>query len=74
LVGFFVSQFVLSPEYTASTRIYVLNGSSETTVVYSDFQISSQMLNDYKVLITGQNVTKEVISRLDLDMKPSTRK
>lgn len=72
LAGFFVSQFILSPEYTASTRIYVLNRSNETTVVYSDFQISTQMLNDYEVLITGQNVTKEVIKRLDLDMKPNT--
>lgn len=68
LAGFVVSQFFMTPEYTASTRVYVLNRSSEKNVVYSDVQLSSQLLNDYKVLITGQNVTKEVIDELGLNM------
>lgn len=71
-VGFGVTKFVMDPEYTASTRMYVLNRSSETNVVYSDFQTSTQLLNDYKVLITGRNVTDEVISRLGLNMGSGT--
>lgn len=67
-VGFVMTQFFIAPEYTASTRMYVLNRSSETSVVYSDFQTSTQMLNDYKVLITGENVTDEVIRKLGLSM------
>lgn len=70
LAGFLVTKLFLSPKYTASTRAYVLNRSSETNVVYSDLQLSSQLLNDYQVLISGQNVTKEVIHQLGLDITP----
>lgn len=69
LGGLISSQFFMTSQYTASTRVYVLNRSNENNVVYSDFQISSQLLNDYKVLITGQNVTKEVVNKLGLNMK-----
>lgn len=69
-LGFMISQFFIAPKYTASTRMYVLNRSNESSVVYADIQISSYLLNDYKVLITGQNVTKEVIDKLDLSKTP----
>ena len=71
-LGFMVSQFLIAPKHTASTRMYVLNRSNESSVVYADIQISSYLLNDYKVLITGQNVTKEVISRLGLSKTPKS--
>ena len=67
---FLVSSLFITPKYTASTRVYVLNRTNETNVVYADFQTSTQMLNDSKVLILGENVTKEVIKELNLDMKP----
>lgn len=67
-IGFVGAKFLIAPKYTASTRVYVLNRSNENMVVYSDYQISTQMLSDYKVLITGRNVTKEVVESLALDM------
>lgn len=68
VVGFVVTQLFITPKYTASTRVYVLNRSNESTVVSSDFSLSNYMISDYKVLITGQNVTKEVIAKLNLNM------
>lgn len=70
VIGFAVSQFLMTPKYTASTRMYVLNRTNETNVVYADIQTSTYLLTDYKVLITGENVTKEVIEILDLSDKP----
>lgn len=70
LLGFVISNFFVAPVYTAATRMYVLNRSNENNMLASDFQVSSQMLKDYKVLITGQNVTKQVIEKLGLDMTP----
>ncbi len=70
-IGFVYSHFFITPMYTASTRAYVLNRSKENTVAVSDLQLSSQLLNDYKILITGQNVTKKVISDLGLNMTSS---
>lgn len=67
VLGFVVSAFFITPEYTASTRVYVLNRSNETSVVSSDFTLSNYMISDYKVLITGKNVTDEVENILGLD-------
>ena len=57
--------------YTASTRMYVLNRTSDNYVSSSDFSSSNYLISDYEVLITGQNVTKEVIQELGLNMTPS---
>lgn len=70
LLGLVVSTMFMTPMYTASTRVYVLNQANDNNVAYSDFQVSSQLLNDYKVLITGQNVTREVVTELGLNMTP----
>lgn len=70
IVGLLGTALFMAPEYTASTRIYVLNRASESNLAYSDFQVSAQLLNDYKVLITGQNVTRRVVDKLQLDMSP----
>lgn len=72
VAGFLFTKLFITPEYTAETRMYVLNRTNANSVVSADFSVSNYMLNDYKVLITGQNVTKKVIDHLGLDMKPST--
>lgn len=72
VAGFVGTKLFITPTYTTNTRMYVLNRSNENNVVTSDFQIATYVMNDYKALITGQNVTQEVISRLNLDMKPAT--
>lgn len=55
-------------EYTAKTRIYVLNRSSDSDLSSSDYNVSDFIVRDYEVLITGENVTREVRDRLKLDM------
>jgi len=71
VAGFLFTKLFITPEYIASTRIYVLNRGSENGVVSSDYQISNYMVSDYTVLITGRNVTSKVISELDLDLSDS---
>lgn len=72
VAGFIGTKLFIAPEYTANTRMYVLNRSNENNIVTSDFQIATYVMNDYKALITGRNVTKEVVNRLELDIKPET--
>lgn len=60
----------MEPEYRASTRMYILNRSSEDGLTSSDYSVSNNMIKDYAVLITGQNVTKEVVKELGLNMSP----
>lgn len=68
VAGLAFSKLFITPMYEASTRIYVLNKSNETTIAYSDLQIASQFVTDYQELITGRNVTGIVISKMGLDM------
>ena len=68
LLGLLYSTVILKPQYTASTRVYMLHRTSANTIAYADIQTSTFMLLDYQVLITGQNVTREVIRDLNLDM------
>lgn len=68
VLGAAVTTFFMKDEYTARTRMYVLNRSSESGLSSSDYSISNYMVMDYEVLITGENVTREVIDTLNLDM------
>ena len=68
VVGFVGTKLFIPSKYTAATRVYVLNRSNETAVLSSDFSMSNYMVTDYQVLITGRNVTKEVVEQLDLNM------
>lgn len=72
MVAFLVSALFIQPEYTASTRVYVLNRSNEQSIVSSDFSVSNYMIKDYAVLITGRNVTDKVIDKLGLQMSSSS--
>lgn len=68
MLGFVGTKLFITPTYTAATRMYVLSRTSESVISYSDLTASAYMVKDYEVLITGQNVTREVIQQLDLDM------
>lgn len=66
VLGLLYGNLFTTPKYVAETRLYVLNRSSAIGVQGSDYQLSTYMLQDYRVLITGKNVTKEVVRRLNL--------
>ena len=71
ILGAVYTTFFVRDEYTAKTRMYVLNRSSEAGLSSVDYSISNYMIKDYEVLITGENVTREVIDRLHLNMSVS---
>jgi capsular polysaccharide biosynthesis protein len=71
-VGAVFTACFMRDEYTAKTRMYVLNRSSETGISSSDYSTSNYMIKDYEVLIKGENVTRKVIDELGLNMSVST--
>lgn len=71
ILGAVYTTMFMQDVYTAKTRMYVLNRSSDTSISSSDYSISNYMIKDYEVLITGENVTREVIDRLHLNMSVS---
>ena len=68
VVGAGYTTLFMKNEYTAKTRMYVLSRSSENTISSADYNTANFMIKDYEVLITGENVTREVINRLGLNM------
>jgi capsular polysaccharide biosynthesis protein len=76
VAGAVFTMVFIPKEYTAKTRIYVLNRSGEADLSSSDYNVADFIVRDYEVLITGENVTREVLNQLNLDMSISelTRK
>ncbi|MCQ5387724.1 Wzz/FepE/Etk N-terminal domain-containing protein [Hungatella hathewayi] len=61
------SKIFIEPTYTSASMVYVL--SKETTISsLADFEIGTQLTQDYKVLIRSRTVMEQVIKNLGLDM------
>lgn len=61
------SKFVLIPQYTSTSMVYIL--SKETTLTsLADLQIGSQLTKDYAVIVTSRPVLEDVLESLGLDL------
>ncbi|HGD0390114.1 TPA: Wzz/FepE/Etk N-terminal domain-containing protein [Streptococcus agalactiae] len=67
--GLFYSLFIVTPQYTSSTRIYVINPNNSITA--QDLQAGSFLANDYKEIITSTDVLEKVISSEKLNYPSS---
>ena len=69
ILAFGVSSFVLTPEYSSTTRIYVVNRnqSEKTGLTNQDLQAGTYLVKDYKEIILSQDVLEKVISNLKLE-------
>ena len=69
LVAFGVSSFVLTPEYSSTTRVYVVNRnqSENAGLTNQDLQAGTYLVKDYKEIILSQDVLEKVISNLKLE-------
>lgn len=67
--GLFYSLFIVTPQYTSSTRIYVITPNNSITA--QDLQAGSFLANDYKEFITSTDVLEKVISSEKLNYPSS---
>ena len=69
VLAFGVNSFVLTPEYSSTTRIYVVNRnqSENAGLTNQDLQAGSYLVKDYKEIILSQDVLEKVISNLKLE-------
>ncbi|QMS97144.1 Wzz/FepE/Etk N-terminal domain-containing protein [Streptococcus equinus] len=61
------SVFFIKPKYTSTTRIYVVNKTSDN-ISTTDLQAGSYLVNDYKEVITSSEVLASVIDQEKLSM------
>lgn len=73
IVALGYSTFIIKPNYTSSTRIYVVNrqANDNSALTNQDLQAGSYLVKDYKEIILSQDVLAKVISDLKLNMQPS---
>lgn len=67
--GLFYNLFIVTPQYTSSTRIYVITPNNSITA--QDLQAGSFLANDYKEIITSTDVLEKVISSEKLNYPSS---
>ena len=68
VIALIISEVIIAPQYQSAAKMYIINRQNEGTTTYSDIQSSTQLVKDYKVLVTSSPVLDKVISNLDLGM------
>lgn len=77
-IAFGYSSFVVKPEYTSTTRIYVVNRNQgdKPGLTNQDLQAGSYLVKDYREIILSQDVLEKVVAdqNLKIDAKTLARK
>lgn len=71
IVALLGSIFFIKPKYTSTTCIYVVSRSSDSSLTNQDLQAGSYLVNDYKEVITSNEVLSSVISQENLSLSTS---
>ena len=67
--SFLVTYFFIQPTYTSTTRIYVVNQATDNdNLSAQDLQAGTYLANDYKEIITSNDVLSEVIKDEKLNL------
>ena len=72
VVAFAYSSFIVKPEYTSTTRIYVVNRNQgdKSGLTNQDLQAGSYLVKDYREIILSQDLLEKVATDLKLDLPP----
>ena len=72
--AFAYSTFIVKPEYTSTTRIYVVNRNQgdKPGLTNQDLQAGSYLVKDYREIILSQDVLEKVATNLKLDIPAKT--
>lgn len=70
--AFAYSTFIVKPEYTSTTRIYVVNRNQgdKPGLTNQDLQAGTYLVKDYREIILSHDILEEVVSDLKLDLTP----
>ena len=74
LVAFAYSSFVIKPQYTSTTRIYVVNRNQadKPGLTNQDLQAGLYLVKDYREIILSQDVLEKVVADQNLNMDAKT--
>ena len=74
LAAFAYSSFVIQPQYTSTTRIYVVNRNQadKPGLTNQDLQAGSYLVKDYREIILSQDVLEKVVADQSLTIDAKT--
>ena len=74
LVAFAYSSFVIQPQYTSTTRIYVVNRNQadKPGLTNQDLQAGAYLVKDYREIILSQDVLEKVVADQSLTIDAKT--
>lgn len=62
-----MTQFLITPKYTALTKLYIVSASGKNIVNLEDLSLGTKLSADYKELLKTRPICNEVIRELELD-------
>lgn len=62
-----ITQFLITPKYTAMTKLYIVSASGKNIVNLEDLNLGTKLSADYKELLKTRPICNEVIKELELD-------
>ena len=65
-----VTKLLITPKYSATSKIYIVSSSSSSVVNLSDLQIGTNLAPDYRELMTARPLLQSVASNLGLSYTP----
>ena len=68
-LAFLGTLFLIKPTYTATTRFYIVNQSSDN-LTPEDLQAVGYLVNDYKEIIVSRDVLADAIEKEDASLSP----
>lgn len=66
-IFFSYSEFLITPQYTSTSILYVLS-KSNSTISLTDIQVGTNLTNDYTQVVSGRPILDQVIENLGLDL------
>ena len=62
-----ITYFLITPKYTATSKLYMVSASSDSIVNLSDLNLGTSLTDDYVELLKIRPIFEEIIKELDLD-------
>ena len=72
VVTFCILHFMVTPKYTSTARIMVINRQNSDAITATDLTSSTTLSNDYVEIVTSRSVLEQVIADLNLDYSTET--
>ncbi len=63
-----LTRFCVTPEYTSTTKMYVLAKQDSSTLTTGDMQTSTMLTKDYTEIVRTRTVIEDTISEMQLNM------